>query len=469
MIFFILGILALIVAYFVYGTFVERIFGISDAPTPAITQHDGVDFVPISTKKAVLIQFLNIAGTGPIFGAIAGAMWGLWAYLWIILGSIFAGTVHDYFSGMLSVRNKGGSISEVVGKYLGHFPLVVMRIFSVVLLLLVGVVFMMTPAQVLQTLFNGGQTFFYIALAGIVLYYLISTVMPIDKIIAKIYPFFGAVLIFMAIGVTIMLFVNGDMRNMPVASLSNVHPSGTMIFPFLFITIACGAISGFHATQSPMMARCLKTEKDGRKVFYGSMIIEAVIAMIWATAAMTHFGSIQGLAGAGAAPVVVTTVSTNLLGIFGGALAVIGVVAAPITSGDTAFRSARLTIADAMKLEQAPKKNRYLIAIPLFAVGVILTQVNFDIIWRYFAWSNQTLATIALWAFSVYLMQHKKNYWITYLPAIFMTAVVTSFIIIAPIGFGLPYNVGLIAGIGLAAFLAVFFQIKARKKTETLS
>jgi carbon starvation protein CstA len=468
---FIIAIAALIVGYVLYGKLVERIFGINPAAaTPAVRIHDGVDYVELDWKKAMLIQFLNIAGTGPIFGAIAGALWGPAAFVWIVLGCIFAGAVHDYLSGMLSLRNDGTSISEIVGKYLGKIPQYVMRIFSVVLLVLVGVVFVTSPAQILTNMIGPGDLqVYYICLACIIIYYIVATILPIDKLIGRIYPFFGAALFIMAAGISVMLFVSGEIRRIPEFGFQNLHPGKTPLFPFLFITIACGAVSGFHATQSPIMARCLKSEKDGRKVFYGAMIIEGVVALIWAAAAMAHFGGQEGLAAAGPAAVVVNTISRDFMGIAGGVLAVLGVAACPITSGDTAFRSARLTIADSLKVSQKPLKNRFFIALPLFAVGIALCFIDFDILWRYFAWSNQTLAAITLWAVSAYLAQVRKFYWIAALPAAFMTVVITSYIMVAPEGFGVPYTIGLIIGCtAAAALLILFFLLIVRKQRDPL-
>ncbi|MDR2841569.1 MAG: carbon starvation protein A, partial [Spirochaetaceae bacterium] len=364
MVSFIVGIAALIIGYIVYGKITERVFGIKpDKATPANSVNDGVDFVPMDWKKVFLIQFLNIAGTGPIFGAIAGAAFGPAAFAWIVLGCIFAGAVHDFTVGMLSVRNNGASISEIVGKYLGKIPLYIMRVFSVVLLVFVGVVFVTTPAQVLQTLISpGSQTVYIVAIVIIMVYYILATILPIDKLIGRIYPIFGCALLIMGVGIVSMMFVNGEMTQIPEFSFKNMHLQGQHIFPFLFISIACGAISGFHATQSPLMARCMKNEKEGRKIFFGAMITEGVIAMIWAAAAMGHWNGLEGLAAAGAPAEVVTHASVDLMGAIGGVLAVLGVVACPITSGDTAFRSARLTIADSFKFDQKPLKNRFVIA-----------------------------------------------------------------------------------------------------------
>ncbi|MDR2468231.1 MAG: carbon starvation protein A [Spirochaetaceae bacterium] len=470
MISFIVGIVVLIIGYVIYGKFTENVLGIdTNAATPAVRINDGVDFVVIPTWRAVLIQFLNIAGTGPIFGAIAGALFGPAAFAWIVFGCVLGGAVHDYFSGMLSLRNNGSTIAEIVGIYLGTIPKYIMRVFSIVLLIFVGVVFVYTPAQVLNTLIDpNNKNIFKIALIAIICYYILATILPIDKIIGTIYPLFGAALLFMGLGITVMLFVTGEIRDIPEFAFQNMHLSGRTIFPYLFISIACGAVSGFHATQSPLMARCINNEAAGRKVFFGAMIIEGIVAMIWAAAAMGHFGGITGLAEAGNAPTVVTKVSTQLMGLAGGILAVLGVVACPITSGDTAFRSARLAIADALNFDQKPIQNRFIIALPLFAIGIALVfwsqtgPENFGIIWRYFSWSNQTLATIALWAASAYLAKMAKFYWIALIPAVFMTAVVTTYIIVAPEGLGLDRSyplLGLRFGIALAAILFVLFMI----------
>lgn len=459
MITFLLSLAALIGGYFIYGKIVENIFGINESrPTPAVTLADGVDFCEISWGRAFLIQFLNIAGLGPIFGAVAGALWGPAAFLWIVFGCIFAGSVHDYLAGMLSLRHDGATIAEVVGKYLGNGPKNFMRVFSVVLLILVGVVFIVGPAGILTSIVPSVGKMTWVGI--IIIYYIVATVLPVDKLISKIYPIFGLSLIIMALGIGLGLFVKG--YQIPELTLQNLNPKGTPFYPFLFITIACGAISGFHATQSPLMARCLKNEKEGRRVFFGSMIAEGVIALIWAAAAMTFFGSTEALAQAGAAGVVVNTISNSMLGKVGGALALLGVVACPITSGDTAFRSARLAIADATKLKQGPIKNRFLIAIPLFIVGISLCFMDFGIIWRYFAWSNQTLATIVLWASAVYLANNGKNFWIAAIPGTFMTGVVTTYIIIAPEGLRMATSIGYPLGI-LAAMAAIITFLKKKK------
>ena len=463
MISFIGSLIALILGYVIYGKYVEKVFGVSEnRETPAVRLADGVDYVELDWKKAFLIQFLNIAGLGPIFGAVAGALWGPAAFLWIVFGCIFAGATHDYLSGMLSVRHDGATIAEIVGHYLGDNAKKIMRVFSVVLLVLVGVVFVNGPAGILASM-TSINTLTWVAV--IVAYYMLATVLPVDKLIGKIYPIFGASLIIMGIGIGGGLILKG--YNIPEISMVNLHPKGTSIYPYLFITIACGAISGFHATQSPLMARCMKNEKEGRRIFYGSMIAEGVIALVWAAAAMTFFGGTEGLMNAGPAGVVVNTISNSILGKVGGALALLGVVACPITSGDTAFRSARLAIADAINYKQGPVKNRFIIAIPLFAVGIGLCFIDFAIIWRYFAWANQTLATIALWAGAVYLANEGKNHWIATIPGVFMTAVVTTYILIAPEGFRLSETIGYVVGI-VGAVVALGLFLKKINKKEAI-
>lgn len=463
MITFILSIVALLLGYFIYGKYVERVFGADESRvTPAIKLADGVDYVELDWKKAFLIQFLNIAGLGPIFGAVAGALWGPVSFLWIVFGCIFAGAVHDYLSGMLSVKHDGVTMAEIVGYYLGDKAKQIMRVFSVVLLILVGVVFITGPAGILADL-TSMDALLWVGI--IIVYYLLATVLPVDQLIGKIYPLFGASLIIMGIGIAGGLIFQG--YNIPEITLQNLHPESTSVYPYLFITIACGAISGFHATQSPLMARCMKNEKEGRQVFYGSMIAEGIIALIWAAAAMTFFDGTEGLAKAGAAGVVVNTISNSLLGKVGGALALLGVVACPITSGDTAFRSARLVIADALNYKQGPIKNRFVIAIPLFAIGIALCFVDFAIIWRYFAWSNQTLATIALWASSVFLAREGKNHWISTIPATFMTAVVTTYIIIAPEGLRFSASIGYSVGVVAAILSLGLFMKKMRTVAVT--
>ena len=461
MITFFSAIVILILGYFIYGKFVEKTFGIDDSlKTPALSLEDGVDYVPMNWKKIFLIQFLNIAGLGPIFGAIQGALFGPSAFLWIVFGTIFAGGVHDFLSGYLSLKNKGVSASELVGIYLGENARKIMVVFSVVLLVLVGVVFVTGPAGLLNSLTKIDTQIWVVVIFA---YYIIATVLPIDKVIGKIYPLFGAALILMAIGIAGGLFVKG--YSIPELTLTNFHPDGKSIFPYLFITIACGAISGFHATQSPLMARCVEHEREIRPVFYGSMVAEGIIALIWAAAAMAFFhGEPQLQALYGSNPSVgVQQMSVALLGPVGAALAVLGVVACPITSGDTAFRSARLTIADSFSIKQESMKSRFMIAIPLFIVGIALSFIDFTVIWKYFAWSNQTLAMIMLWTGSMFLIKYHKNYFITVIPAIFMTVVTFSYIMQAPEGFKLSPEIGNAIGLIAGVILALLFFNKVRK------
>ena len=462
---FIIGIIILIVGYFFYGKVVDQHFGVDDnRETPATRLEDGIDFVPMSWPKIFLIQLLNIAGLGPIFGAIQGALFGPMAFVWIALGAVFAGAVHDYYSGMLSLRHDGQSISEIVGIYLGEGARKVMRVFSVILLILVGTVFMQGPANLLASIKLFGLANANVWLAIVFIYYFIATVLPVDKVIGKIYPIFGLSLLIMAVGIGTTILTKG--YQLPAFTVASLHPKGLPIWAILFTTIACGAISGFHATQSPMMARCMPKESYGRRIFYGAMIAEGVIAMIWAAAAMVFFNGIPGLADAlanGGGPAgVVNTISNSLMGPVGGLLAMLGVVAAPITSGDTAFRSARLTIADAMKYEQGPIKKRLILAIPLFVVAFGLTRIDFNIIWRYFAWSNQTLAMIVLWAAAAYLVKNGKSHWMTSIPATFMTAVSATYLLQAPEGFKLSTTIAYPVGVAIAIGAIAFFLAKVK-------
>ena len=474
MITFFISIALLILGYIFYGKLAERIFGADPSrETPAITMTDGIDYVPMPKWRTFLIQFLNIAGLGPIFGAVAGAMWGPVAFLWIVFGAVFGGAVHDYFSGMLSVKHKGLSIPEIVGIYLGVSAKQFMRGFTVLLMVIVGAVFIMGPAKILESLTPETLTMtFWVWVVFI--YYILATMLPIDKIIGKIYPVFGFALLFMAVGLTIALFVKGyHIPELTLNNLSNFHdqPEKFPIFPMMFITIACGAISGFHATQSPLMARCITNEKQGRGVFYGAMITEGIVALIWAAIGMAFYGGVGPLnevmvANNGNAAYVVNEISNSLLGKFGGALALLGVVAAPITSGDTAFRSARLIVADFLNLKQGSIKNRLIISIPLFAVGYGLTLIDFAVIWRYFAWSNQTLAMVVLWTITVYLAQERKFYWVTLVPAVFMTAVTSTYLLLAPEGLSLSkevsYSIGAI--ISVCSFVLFFMRYNKYKK-----
>jgi carbon starvation protein CstA len=471
MITFILSVVALIVGYALYGKFVEKIFGVDkNRPTPVTFLEDGVDFVPMPWWRIFLIQFLNIAGLGPIFGAIAGAMWGPVAFLWIVFGCIFGGAVHDYLSGMLSVRMSGISSPEIIGKYLGKGFKIFIRGFTIALMVLVGAVFIMGPAQILANLTKG---FFNLTFWSIVIfiYYILATLLPIDKIIGRIYPIFGIALLFMALGISFALILQGyKIPELIPATFYNMNKNASHfpIFPMLFVTIACGAISGFHSTQSPMMARCIANEKYGRRVFYGAMVAEGIVALIWAAAAMSFFGGVEQLnnemiSNKGNAALVVNLISNTILGKIGAVFAILGVVAAPITTGDTAFRSARLILADFMKIPQKRMRNRILISLPLFFVGFLLTQINFGIIWRYMAWSNQVLAAIMLWTLFVYMFKAKKFYWIVLIPAIFMTGVVTTYILIAPEGFQLQNNLSYTLGGIITVLITMFFIFKVRR------
>jgi carbon starvation protein CstA len=489
MISFILALLALVAGYFFYGRFVERVFGADDRPTPAISKADGVDFMVLPSWKIFMIQFLNIAGTGPIFGAIMGAKFGPAAYLWIVFGCIFAGAVHDYLSGMLSVRHGGANLPDLIGTYLGKTTKTVMLIFSVLMLMMVGAVFVFSPAKILGGMWEPafavahlGKYGFWIAIVFI--YYIIATMLPIDKIIGRIYPLFAFALIFMAISLMVVLFVKfpdipevwEGLKDTPGGALTK-NP----IFPCLFISIACGAISGFHATQSPLMARCMDHEKKGRPIFYGAMITEGTVALIWATVASYFFYGkpepafqlIPGGAEAiGDAPSIVNLVCNEWLGVFGGILALLGVVAAPITSGDTALRSARLIIADFLNLEQRSIRKRLYICLPLFAAvfALLMWQMNdasgFEKLWGWFGWSNQTLSVFTLWTLTVYLAIEKKPYVITLVPALFMTWVCTTFFVFSPNSLGL--NLYLSYGIGFAAVLVaiIWFSVWHRRRFQ---
>ncbi|MGL0933339.1 carbon starvation CstA family protein [Vibrio vulnificus] len=479
MMWFLTCVAALIGGYFIYGAFVEKVFGINEhRRTPAHTKTDGVDYVPMSTKKVYLVQLLNIAGVGPIFGPIMGALYGPAAMLWIVVGCIFAGAVHDYFSGMLSVRNGGASVPTITGRYLGNGAKHFMNIFAIVLLLLVGVVFVSAPAGMITNLIND-QTSFSVSMTTMVVvifaYYIIATIVPVDKIIGRFYPLFGALLIFMSVGLMTAIAFSSEhtvMGDFQVSDMfTNLNPNDMPLWPALFITIACGAISGFHATQSPLMARCMENEKNGRFVFYGAMIGEGVIALIWCAIALSFFGTLEGLAEAvknGGPGNVVYSASFGLLGVFGGVIAFLGVVILPITSGDTAFRSSRLILAEYFNMEQKTLRNRLLMAVPLFVLGGILTQVDFGIIWRYFGFANQTTAVMMLWTASAYLLRHNKLHWITTVPAFFMTTVCVTFILNnSALGFGLPMQLSTIAGVLFAAAVTGYVIKTSKGKGET--
>ncbi|KJF86784.1 carbon starvation CstA family protein [Photobacterium phosphoreum] len=473
---FLLCVAALIGGYFIYGSFIEKVFGVNaNRQTPAYTKQDGVDYVPMSNSKVYLVQLLNIAGVGPIFGPIMGALYGPAAMLWIVLGCIFAGAVHDYFSGMLSVRNGGASVPTLTGRYLGNGAKHFMNIFAIVLLLLVGVVFVSAPAGMITNLIND-QTNFTVSMTTMVViifaYYILATIVPVDKIIGRFYPFFGALLIFMSVGLITAIGISDEHELLGGFEIShmftNMNPNDLPLWPALFITIACGAISGFHATQSPLMARCIENEQNGRFIFYGAMIGEGIIALIWCALALSFFGSIEALSEAianGGPGNVVYSSSFGLLGVFGGIIAFLGVVILPITSGDTAFRSSRLILAEYFNMDQKPLRNRLLMAMPLFILGAILTQVDFAIIWRYFGFANQTTAVMMLWTASAYLLRLDKLHWVATIPAMFMTTVCISFILNNDqLGFGLPMTVSTVVAMIATGFITVMIIKKSQGK-----
>lgn len=487
MMLFLFCVALLIAGYFIYGAFVERVFVIRpERKTPAFTQADGVDFIAMPRWKLWLIQLLNIAGTGPIFGPILGALYGPVAMLWIVVGCIFAGAVHDYFCGMISIRNNGASIPNMAGRYLGQPVKHFINILALVLLVLVGAVFVTSPAglltQITETVLGhsgelvqkGNPVHDNIVFTWVVIifvYYVIATLLPIDKIIGRIYPLFGALLMFMTAGMLFGLLFKGIPLFQTVGLengvgmkdfFSNFHPNPNLpIWPMIFLTISCGALSGFHATQTPMMARCAANEREGRFVFYGAMITEGVIALIWCMVGLSFYDDVQALQAAIAAGTpskVVYDAAISMLGTFGGILAVLGVVVLPITSGDTAFRAARLQIAEFFQLSQRSVQSRLMITIPLFLIGGWLTTVNFDVLWRYFNWANQTTATVMLWTAGAYLYTHRKLHWICTIPAAIMTQVTVMFLSFnGQIGFGLSWGLSLLIGVAVAGTCLYLF------------
>ena len=481
MVSFFLCLALLIIGYFTYGKLVESTFGPDDRETPAVVINDGVDYVVLPQWKLFLIQLLNIAGLGPIFGALQGALWGPVVFLWITFGTIFAGAVHDFFSGMTSERNNGASVSEITGKYLGSTMKTIMRVFSVVLLVMVGTVFAVGPAGLIVKLCSeAGATGIMLNasfwLVIVLAYYFLATFISIDKIIGKVYPLFGICLIIMAVGVGAGIVMKPEFQIPEIwENFTNMHPKGTPIWAFMFITVACGAISGFHATQSPLMARCMKSEHQGRFVFYGAMVCEGIIALIWAAAGCSIYeitnGQTTGLLAslASGQSAAIYDVCSKTMGGIGIGLAMVGVIACPITSGDTAFRSARLVLADWFNVNQTSYKNRLIFCVPLLGAGALISQLDYSIVWRYFSWTNQTLAMIVLWAASMYLFLDKKNYWITAVPATFMSAVSITYFCMAPECLGLvvklPVSVAYILGIAAAVlFLSLF--LRATKKQQ---
>lgn len=477
MISFTLALILLIAGYLVYGKYVARVFGEdSSRPTPVQTMADGVDYVKLPGWKIFLIQFLNIAGLGPIFGAIMGVMYGPAAFLWIVFGSILGGAVHDYLSGMLSVRSKGSSLPEIVGHELGSKVKQLMRVFALLLMILVGAVFVYNPADLLAMLTPDHlDRMFWIVV--IFAYYMLATLLPIDKLIGKLYPVFGFALLFMAVGILVMLYAHWNQTPEFWDGFYNhkPDPQATPIFPMMFVSIACGAISGFHATQSPMMARCIQNEKYGRPIFYGAMITEGIVALIWAAAAINFTGGYTGLQDfmqGGTPAVLVNALSKDWLGTFGGILAILGVIAAPITSGDTALRSARLIAADFLSIKQKTIIKRLLVSVPVFIGCFVIMLMPYDALWRYFAWCNQVLSVFTLWTLTVWLARHGKQYLLTMIPALFMTMVTVTYIVFAPEGFGSllynrigidwSYNIAIICGILVCVAFSVTFVMWRR-------
>ena len=469
MITFIICLAVLVAAYFLYGGALSRIAKLDkSADVPSKSMYDGVDYMPLPRWRIFLIQLLNIAGTGPIFGAILGACYGPVAFLWITLGGIFMGAMHDFFAGVISLRHGGKSLPETIGIYLGggmrKFSLVVIPI----LMVLVGGVFIVTPSEILASMTNIP----YLAwVAIIIVYYFVATIMPVDKIIGKIYPLFGAALIIMALAMLgVVLFGGYDMPEL--TSLENMHYKADKlpIVPTLFISIACGAISGFHATQSPLMARCMTSETQARPIFFGAMIAESIIALIWAAVAMAFFGGVEGLNGWMAengdkAGLAVSTISVATLGVAGSILALLGVVAAPITSGDTAFRSARLIVADMLNFDQRPIWKRLVVSLPLFAAGVGIAFIDFDVIWRYFAWSNQALSVLTLWMITAWLMRRRSRFvLLALIPALIMTYICASFVFVSDqfVGMG-SVDAAYIYGGAVTAIMAGLLILKIRK------
>jgi carbon starvation protein CstA len=490
MAYFLVGCALLALGYLVYGRIVESsVQPDATRRTPAYTQADGVDYVPLATWRVYLIQLLNIAGLGPVFGPIMGALFGPQVFLWVVFGCILGGGVHDFLSGAMSIRRNGAGLPELVGHYLGRSARIVGTFFIFTLMLLVGTVFVKGPAlllvqilpaervgswfgpsatQFLTAPFSGQPVWLWMVMGGIFIYYLAATVLPVDKIIGRVYPVFALALLVMVGGLAVAI-LTGSLRT-PDFTLANLHPGGLAAWPIIFITVSCGAVSGFHATQSPMMARCLRNERHMRVVFYGAMIAEGFIALIWATAAQGFYGSTQELGNivaTGGPGQVVHEVCVSTMGLAGGILAILGVVVLPITSGDTAFRVGRLILADFLRLSQARVVNRYKLAIPMFAVAISLNFFDFTVIWRYFGWANQTLAAVALWTGTVFLAKRGNRWWLAAVPATFMTVVTTSFILVEEYGLSLPYRTGIILGLlmGLAS-LGAFLLARPRLTPE---
>ena len=470
MITFIVSIILLVVGYFTYGKYIDKMFGPNkERPTPSYDQRDNVDYLPMKTSSNSLIQLLNIAGVGPIFGPIMGALYGPVAFIWIVVGCIFSGAVHDYLTGMISIRNKGAHLPELAGKFLGKVMKHFVNIFSILLLLLTGTVFVTSPALLLHNLMDG-RIALGIIIFVIFVYYVLSTILPIDKIIGRVYPIFGALLLISAVGIGFRLVQTG--APIPEINIQNMHPDGAPIFPLLFFTITCGALSGFHATQTPIISRTTNKEKNGRFIFYGMMIAEGIIAMIWAAAGMSLFNGYSGLQDVlarGEAALVVSEASHLLLGSVFGTIAVLGVIILPITSGDTSFRSARMIIADYLNIGQSKIMKRIWVATPLFVISFGLTQVDFTILWRYFSWANQTTAVVALWVGAMYLLLAKKNFWVAAIPATFMTWNIFVYILSQKIGLGLDLTLSYYLGFGLTLLWIIYFVYQYKQTVAQTS
>ena len=484
MITFLVCLAALVIAYFTYGKYLEKVCDINAAnPVPSETMYDGVDYIPMPRWKVFLIQLLNIAGLGPIFGALLGAAYGPVAFLWITLGGIFMGAMHDFIAGVISLKDGGKSLPEIIGEYLGNGTRTFMRIFSVLLMVLVGAVFMSQPAEliasnvavpVLETpAFSGMSWELIVVLAVILVYYILATLLPIDKLIGRIYPLFGIALLVMALSILYILLVHSGTYIIPeLTSLENRinNPEKFPIVPMLFTTIACGAISGFHATQSPMMARCMTNEKQSRSIFYGAMISESIVALIWAAIGMAFWGGVEGLNAAiaehgGSAAKLVNVITSTTMGPGITVFVLVGIIGCAITSGDTAFRCARLIVTDMFGIEQKKLLKRVLVSLPLFAAALfIIFALPFQTIWSYFAWCNQTLAVITLWCITVYLFKKNKPVMIAMIPALIMTYVCSSYIFISPMMFGMKNRtLAYILGGVLTVVIAAAVHFKARK------
>lgn len=482
MITFLVCLALLVGAYFVYGGYLEKLVKIDPAAeTPCKRLYDGVDYVPLPRWRIFLIQLLNIAGLGPIFGAVLGAAYGPVAFLWITLGGIFMGAMHDFVAGVISLRHNGESLPETVGGYLGKGPKQFMRIFSVGLMVLVGAVFLSQPASLivnrldipsLEGIAFGDFSWLMLIVLGIILlYYIAATLLPVDKIIGRIYPIFGVALLFMALGVLSVLLFSGRYTIPEFTSFRNCLADAKEfpIVPMLFTTIACGAISGFHATQSPLMARCMRNEKESRSVFYGAMISESIVALIWAAIGMAFWGGVEGLNAAiaqynGQAAILIDIIARETLGPVLAGFVIFGVVACAITSGDTAFRSARLIVADFLGLEQRSLSKRIYICIPLFAVGLlIIFAMPFQVMWSYFAWMNQTLAAVTLWMIVAYFARQRRGLMVGLIPALIMTYVCASYIFVSPLMFGMQHRTAayVLGGVvTLAILVAMIFKVR---------